>query len=375
MLTRPRRRPGPRRGDRARRGRLRPAHRASRPAWTASTARPSARRTSPRSTRRTRRAPTRGAWTLVLDRGRFAITQDGGDQGCAWAYGALGLGERNVMSWTVIDAGAVPAAVASNQPGDRYRFGWSRYRDVLTLSEARGGAAGYFAAKPWRRIAQTPTASGLSARCPPPAGALQPTGAEHATPSRDAAIHFTGDLVRTTPQDVGGQRDGQRARPRPADASTATSAFSRDQTRRRTDLRGPLLQRRATRVRDHHDHAPSPRPLPLGGPRADHRHLPGPARLSRPPGEHRRHHDDRRRVPHARRAEIAGTSSSAHRPRRPATSADPVGRWGSLPAIVGRACPAADALQLVGILRRFRWGALRSRVVRVGHAVGHRRAI
>jgi hypothetical protein len=143
--------------------------------------------------------PTRGAWTLVLNRGRFAITQDGGDQGCAWAYGALGLGGRNVMSWRVIDAGAVPAAVASNQPGDRYRFGWSRYRDVLTLSAAGGGASGYFVARPWRQIAQTPTASDLGTHCPPPTAALQPTGAEHATPSRDAVIQFTGDLVRTTP--------------------------------------------------------------------------------------------------------------------------------------------------------------------------------
>jgi hypothetical protein len=142
--------------------------------------------------------PSAGAWTLVLDRGRFAITQDGGDQGCAWAYGALGLGARNVMRWTVIDAGAVPAAVASNQPGDRYRFGWSRFRDVLTLSRARGGVGGYFAAKPWRRVALTPAASGLSTRCPPPAGALQPTGAEHATPSPDAVLHLTADLVRTT---------------------------------------------------------------------------------------------------------------------------------------------------------------------------------
>ena len=144
------------------------------------------------------RAPGGGTWTLVLDRGRFAITQDAGDQGCAWAYGALGLGGRNVMRWTVIDAGAVPAGVNTNQPGDRYRFGWSRYRDVLTLSTARGGVGGYFAAKPWRRIARTPAASGLSTRCPPPAVALKPTGAEHATPSPDAVIHLTADLVRTT---------------------------------------------------------------------------------------------------------------------------------------------------------------------------------
>jgi hypothetical protein len=143
--------------------------------------------------------PTRGAWTLVLDHGRFAITQDGADQGCAWAYGALELGGRNRMTWTIIDAGAVPAGVVSNQPGDRYRFTWSRYRDVLILSAAPGGAAGYFAARPWRRTAQAPVVRDLSARCPPPPGALRPTGAEHARPSPDVALSFTGDLVRTTP--------------------------------------------------------------------------------------------------------------------------------------------------------------------------------
>lgn len=144
------------------------------------------------------RAPSGGAWTLVLDRGRFAITQDAGDQGCAWAYGAFGLGGPNVMRWTVIDAGAVPAGVASNQPGDHYRFGWVRYRDVLTLSTARGRVGGYFAAAPWRRVARTPAVNGLSARCPPPADALSPTGAEHARPSPDAVIHLTADLVRAT---------------------------------------------------------------------------------------------------------------------------------------------------------------------------------
>ena len=141
-------------------------------------------------------APNWGTWTLVLDQGRFALTQDG-DHECNWAYGALALGKGNLMDWTVIDAGALPAAAASSQPGDRYRLSWTRFRDVLTLSAANSGTVGYFAAKPWRRIAQTPTASELSSRCPPPAGALEPTGAEHASPSRDAALDFGGDLVRT----------------------------------------------------------------------------------------------------------------------------------------------------------------------------------
>lgn len=139
-----------------------------------------------------------GTWTLVLNGGRFALTQET-DQLCTWAYGALGLGKRQLMNWTVIDAGAHPASVATNQPGDRYRFSWTRYRDVLTLSAGQSGAAGYFAAKPWRRIRQTPTTSDLSKACPPPPGALEPTGAEHAAPARNATIDFSGDLVRTGP--------------------------------------------------------------------------------------------------------------------------------------------------------------------------------
>lgn len=141
-------------------------------------------------------AANRGTWTLVLNRGRFAVIQES-DEACAWAYGALALVRGNRMSWRVIDAGAVPAGAASNHPGDDYRFSWSRYRDVLTLSAPARGTAGYFAAKPWHRIARTPVAK--STRCPPPAGALEPTGAEHAGPSPDATIHFTGDLARTGP--------------------------------------------------------------------------------------------------------------------------------------------------------------------------------
>lgn len=142
------------------------------------------------------RAAYWGTWTLVLHHGRFAVTQDG-DQACAWAYGALRLGRGNQMSWRVIDAGALPAGAAANEPNDRYRFTWSRYRDVLTLTPSTSGAAGYFAARPWRRIAQTPTARELSPRCPPPAGALEPTGAEHAVPAHDASFHLAGDLARS----------------------------------------------------------------------------------------------------------------------------------------------------------------------------------
>ena len=222
------------------------------------------------------RAPNWGAWTLVLDRGRFAITQDAGDQGCAWAYGALGLGGRNVMRWTVIDAGAVPAGVASNQPGDRYRFGWIRYRDVLTLSTARGGVGRLLRCQAVAPDRADAGGERLSTRCPPPAVALKPTGAEHASPSPDAAIHLTADLIRTTPTTwQGSGRDDALGRGRLTDRRRRQLLERADPPP--TDLRGALRRRRATRLRDQHHHTPSARPLPVARQRADHRDLPGPA--------------------------------------------------------------------------------------------------
>jgi hypothetical protein len=138
-----------------------------------------------------------GTWTLVLDRGRFAFTREN-DQACTWAYGVSTL-RRNVMSWTVVDGGGLQPESAANEPGDRYKFKWSRFRDVLTLGPVKGAPAGYFAAKPWRRIAETPSAKYLSGRCPPPSAALQPTGAEGVTPPTGVELGVGGNLKRTSP--------------------------------------------------------------------------------------------------------------------------------------------------------------------------------
>jgi hypothetical protein len=171
-----------------------------------------------------------GTWTLVLDRGRFAFTREN-DQTCTWAYGALGRRKNNVMDWTVIDGGGSPGAAAS-QPRDSYRFRWSRYRDVLTLSPAKGGSAGYFAGKPWRRIAETPTPKPLSKRCAPPPGALEPTGAEHATPAPGATLGFSGDLVRAGPTTwVGRVRSKQLGPGRLAIEGTVVFSSPRPRTR------------------------------------------------------------------------------------------------------------------------------------------------
>jgi hypothetical protein len=137
-----------------------------------------------------------GTWTLVLDGSRFAFTREN-DEACTWAYGTLAL-KRNVMDWTVVDA-TFESKGAANEPGDRYRFKWSRFRDVLTLRPATSGRAGYFAVKPWRRVAETPSAKDLSGRCPPPGAALQPTGAEGVTARPGVEIDASGDLTKTSP--------------------------------------------------------------------------------------------------------------------------------------------------------------------------------
>jgi hypothetical protein len=137
-----------------------------------------------------------GTWTLVLDRGRFAFTREN-DQTCTWAYGLSTL-RHNVMAWTVVDGGGLDPGSAANEPGDRYRFKWSRYRDVLTLRPAKGAPAGYFAVKPWRRIAETPSAKYLSGRCPPPSAALEPTGAEGVTPPSGVELGVGGNLTKTS---------------------------------------------------------------------------------------------------------------------------------------------------------------------------------
>ena len=73
-----------------------------------------------------------GTFTYVIDRGRFAVTQENA-QVCTWAYGTLTVrGDR--FEELVTHGGGIPAGVPVNVPGELFTFGWSRYRDVLTLS-------------------------------------------------------------------------------------------------------------------------------------------------------------------------------------------------------------------------------------------------
>jgi TRAP-type C4-dicarboxylate transport system substrate-binding protein len=112
-----------------------------------------------------------GTFTMVIDRGRFAFTQEN-RQACTWAYGTFTVrGDR--FEQLVIDGGGIAPDNAVNKPGELFTFGWSLYRGVLTLYPVKG-AVSPVPPKPWVKISTTPSARFLSKRCPPPVGALPP---------------------------------------------------------------------------------------------------------------------------------------------------------------------------------------------------------
>jgi TRAP-type C4-dicarboxylate transport system substrate-binding protein len=114
-----------------------------------------------------------GAWTYVFDRGRFAFTQDN-RPACTWGYGTYEVtGDR--VEWSFLDGGGISPNNAENKPGEFFVFGWSVFRDVLTLTAVPGKISpSNFLLRPWHLTGTKPSRGALSARCPPPAGALWP---------------------------------------------------------------------------------------------------------------------------------------------------------------------------------------------------------
>ena len=114
-----------------------------------------------------------GTYTFVIDRGRFAFTQEN-TRACTWAYGSLTVkGDRLEQLFT--DGGGIAPDNAVNKPGELFTFRWSLYRGMLMLYPVKGAVSpDPSLGKPWPRISATPSARFLSKRCPPPAGALPP---------------------------------------------------------------------------------------------------------------------------------------------------------------------------------------------------------
>jgi TRAP-type C4-dicarboxylate transport system substrate-binding protein len=112
-----------------------------------------------------------GTFTIVIDRGRFAITQED-QQACTWGYGTFTV-KGNKFEQLYTNGGGIAPDGAVNKPGEFFTFRWSLYRGVLMLYPVKGAVSPQPSmAKPWRRISTTASARFLSKRCLPPAGAL-----------------------------------------------------------------------------------------------------------------------------------------------------------------------------------------------------------
>jgi TRAP-type C4-dicarboxylate transport system substrate-binding protein len=113
-----------------------------------------------------------GHWVFVLDRGRFAITQEN-ETSCTWGYGTYAVNGTR-MSWTFLDGGGIAPNYATNRPGEYFVFDFSAYRDTLSLTPVEGEISPLnFRAEPWRRLSRSPSRDDFSTRCSPPLGALE----------------------------------------------------------------------------------------------------------------------------------------------------------------------------------------------------------
>ena len=77
-----------------------------------------------------------GHWVYVVDRGRFAFSQENGPA-CTWGYGTWKV-HGDTVEWLFTDGGGEAPNGAENKPGERFVFGWSRFRDTLTLYRRTG---------------------------------------------------------------------------------------------------------------------------------------------------------------------------------------------------------------------------------------------
>ena len=80
-----------------------------------------------------------GESVYVFDRGRFATTQHN-DEACTWAYGRYAV-NGDVMTLDFDGGGGLAPNDRATRPGEHFGFGWSLYRDVLTLSPMEGEPA------------------------------------------------------------------------------------------------------------------------------------------------------------------------------------------------------------------------------------------
>jgi TRAP-type C4-dicarboxylate transport system substrate-binding protein len=111
-----------------------------------------------------------GSWTIVIDRGRFALAQED-RRACTWAYGNLAV-KPKTLELSITNGGGIAPTGSTDKPGELWTYTWSLDRDILSLGRAGAVSPTPTMAKPWRRIASSPSSRFFSSRCPPPPQAL-----------------------------------------------------------------------------------------------------------------------------------------------------------------------------------------------------------
>ncbi|MEO7981920.1 MAG: hypothetical protein ABI807_13645 [Sporichthyaceae bacterium] len=72
-----------------------------------------------------------------------------------------------------LDGGGIAPTGAANKPGELFDYGWSLYRDTLTLTPVDGTISpGNFLAQPWHRVGGSVDTSLLFTRCGLPAAGV-----------------------------------------------------------------------------------------------------------------------------------------------------------------------------------------------------------
>ena len=96
-----------------------------------------------------------GRWRFVLNRGLLRYTQ-ASEGASRWTTATYRV-DGDTLTIKVTDYGGEAPNDSAEKTGEVYTFGWSLYRDRLTLEPVKGKISpANFRVKPWRRVGDAP---------------------------------------------------------------------------------------------------------------------------------------------------------------------------------------------------------------------------